>query len=167
MSLSHSLILCVCLLTTGPGSVFQQGIIWLHLFCAPYPVLKSLISVSMNVSGSFLSQFKYVRLEGIASGTEINKSLWQVASALLPRAVSYRGHRRCTPALPLRCASTEWWWWCGSWCRTGPPVWRQTAPFQIDKENQQKVMPLHFITLKRESKVKKLWKVKRSHTSRL
>lgn len=43
-----------------------------------------------------------------------------------PHAVSCKGHRRCTPAPPLRFSSTGWWWWCDSWCRTGPPSWRQT-----------------------------------------
>lgn len=45
----------------------------------------------------------------------------------LPRVVSCRGHRRCTPALPLRSVAKGWWWWCDSWCRTGRPSSRQTA----------------------------------------
>lgn len=39
----------------------------------------------------------------------------------VPRVVSCRGRRRCRPAPPLRCASTAWWCWCGSWCNTGRP----------------------------------------------
>lgn len=57
--------------------------------------------------------------------------------SLLPRGVSCRGHRRCRPAPPLRFVATGWWWWCDSWCRTGPPSSRQTAANQTCQWNHE------------------------------
>lgn len=47
------------------------------------------------------------------------KAMCQTLWCDLPHAVSCIGHRHYRQVLPLRCASTVWWCWCGSWCSTG------------------------------------------------
>lgn len=37
----------------------------------------------------------------------------------LPREASCRGRMRCRRARPRRSGARGWWWWCGSWHRTG------------------------------------------------
>lgn len=52
-----------------------------------------------------------------------------------PRGASCTGRRRCTPARPPRCGATAWWWWSGSWHRTGPLGGRQTATQDTSPSN--------------------------------
>lgn len=66
---------------------------------------------------------------------------------LSPHGVSCRGHRRCRPALPLRFVATVWWWWCDSWCRTGPPSSRQTENIYFPRVNTWMYPSMYCLTV--------------------